>query len=58
MNPQALADYPNADGVVALTHGQGCALDAQGDGLALLRRTLAGYARHPNFAAVLVVGLG
>lgn len=58
VNPQALADYPNVDGVVALTHGQGCALDAQGEGLALLRRTLAGYARHPNFAAVLVVGLG
>jgi altronate hydrolase len=26
--------------------------------LQVLRRTLGGYARHPNFAAVLVVGLG
>uniref|UniRef100_UPI003F490EA9 UxaA family hydrolase n=1 Tax=Cupriavidus yeoncheonensis TaxID=1462994 RepID=UPI003F490EA9 len=58
INPQALADYPNVDGVVALTHGQGCAVDGEGEGLALLRRTLAGYARHPNFAAVLIVGLG
>ncbi|CAN7665680.1 Galactarate dehydratase (L-threo-forming) [compost metagenome] len=58
LNPQALADYPNVDGVVALTHGQGCAVDGEGQGLALLRRTLAGYARHPNFAAVLIVGLG
>ncbi|SOZ40933.1 UxaA family hydrolase [Cupriavidus neocaledonicus] len=58
VNPQALADYPNVDGVVALTHGQGCAVDGEGEGLALLRRTLAGYARHPNFAAVLIVGLG
>lgn len=58
INPQELADYPNVDGVVALTHGQGCAVDGQGEGLALLRRTLAGYARHPNFAAVLIVGLG
>jgi altronate hydrolase len=26
--------------------------------MALLRRTIAGYARHPNLAAVLIVGLG
>nr|WP_315591741.1 altronate dehydratase family protein [uncultured Cupriavidus sp.] len=58
INPHALAEFPNVDGVVALTHGQGCAVDAEGEGLALLRRTLAGYARHPNFAAVLIVGLG
>ena len=24
----------------------------------VLRRTLAGYAQHPNFAAILIVGLG
>ena len=57
-NPAALADYPHVDGVVALTHSGGCGIDPQGPGLALLRRTLAGYARHPNFAAVLMVGLG
>ncbi|WP_028232099.1 UxaA family hydrolase [Paraburkholderia mimosarum] len=56
--PGVLRDYPNVDGVVALTHGQGCAIDSQGEGLALIRRTLGGYARHPNFAAVLIVGLG
>lgn len=58
IRPQALADYPNVDGVVALTHGGGCAIDPEGEGIAILRRTLAGYARHPNFAAVLVIGLG
>jgi altronate hydrolase len=58
IRPEALAGYPNVDGVVALTHGLGCAVDAGGEGLALLRRTLAGYARHANFAAVLVIGLG
>jgi altronate hydrolase len=58
IHPEALAAFPNVDGVVALTHGLGCAVDSQGEGLALLRRTLAGYARHPNFAAVLIVGLG
>jgi len=31
---------------------------ADGEGIALLRRTLNGYARHPNFGALLVVGLG
>jgi altronate hydrolase len=31
---------------------------ADGDGIRLLRRTLDGYARLPNFAALLVVGLG
>jgi altronate hydrolase len=33
-------------------------VDSEGEALQLLRRTLAGYARHPNFAAVLVIGLG
>ena len=50
--------FPNVDGVVALTHGSGCGMDTHGDGMKLLRRTLGGYARHANFAGVLVVGLG
>ena len=57
-NPAALADFPNVDGVVALTHGTGCGMDTEGMGMQLLQRTLAGYATHANFAAVLVVGLG
>ncbi len=58
IRPEALADYPHVDGVVALTHGMGCATASDGEELQVLRRTLGGYARHPNFAAVLVVGLG
>ncbi|RIZ41081.1 UxaA family hydrolase [Pseudomonas putida] len=58
IHPEVLADYPNVDGVVALTHGAGCAVDPSGEALSLLRRTLAGYAVHPNFAAVLIIGLG
>ena len=58
IHPERLAPYPNVDGVVALTHGMGCATDSEGEELQVLRRTLGGYARHPNFAAVLVVGLG
>jgi altronate hydrolase len=53
-----LADYPNVDGVVALTHKTGCGMAGEGEGMDLLRQVIAGYARHPNFAAVLVVGLG
>ena len=58
VRPEALADFPNVDGVVALTHGMGCATASDGEELHVLRRTLGGYAKHPNFAAVLVVGLG
>lgn len=58
VHPEHLEAFPNVDGVVALTHGLGCAVDEQGEGLAIIRRTLAGYATHPNFAAVLVIGLG
>ena len=57
-HPEALADFPNVDGIVALTHGMGCATASDGEELQVLRRTLGGYARHANFAAVLVVGLG
>ena len=52
-----LADFPNVDGVVALTHKTGCGM-TQDEPLRLLRRTLAGYARHPNFSHVIVLGLG
>jgi altronate hydrolase len=54
----ALRAYPNVDGVVAITHGSGCGMSGGGEGIELLRRTLRGYADHPNFAGVLVVGLG
>jgi altronate hydrolase len=55
---ELLAAYPNLDGVVALTHGSGCGMAGAGEGFDLLRRTLSGYARHPNFAGLLVLGLG
>ncbi|WP_206958041.1 UxaA family hydrolase [Trinickia acidisoli] len=54
----AMAAFGNVDGVVAITHQSGCAMPSAGDGIALLRRTLTGYARNPNFAGVLLVGLG
>ncbi|MBE0546182.1 MAG: altronate dehydratase [Rubrivivax sp.] len=56
--PQRLAAYPNVDGVVAFSHSLGCGMEMTGEPMALLRRTMAGYARHANLAGVLVVGLG
>jgi altronate hydrolase len=53
-----LAAYPHVDGVVALTHGAGCGMDDHGPGMRVLQRTIAGYAKHANFAAILIVGLG
>jgi altronate hydrolase len=53
-----LDDYPNVDGVVALTHKTGCGMASEGEATDVLRRTIAGYARHPNFYASQLVGLG
>ncbi|MCA9116071.1 MAG: altronate dehydratase [Planctomycetaceae bacterium] len=53
-----LADYPQIDGVVALTHQGGCAMQYGGEDHEQLSRTLAGFARHPNIAAYLILGLG
>ena len=50
--------YPNVDGVVALTHKSGCGMASEGEPMDVLRRTMAGYARHANFYAVQMVGLG
>jgi altronate hydrolase len=53
-----LKDFPNVDGVVAITHGSGCGMGAKGEGIDILKRTLRGYADHANFAGVLLIGLG
>ncbi len=50
--------FPNVDGIVALTHSTGCGMADSGDGYMNLQRVLWGYARHPNFAGILMVGLG
>ena len=56
--PDVLAEYPNVDGVVAFVHGTGCGMAGDGDGFEALQRVMWGYARHPNHAGVLMVGLG
>ncbi|GMG94066.1 altronate dehydratase family protein [Cupriavidus metallidurans] len=56
--PERLAAYPNVDGVVAFAQSSGCGMSSPSEHFDLLRRTLAGYARHANLAGVLIVGLG
>ncbi len=53
-----LKRYKNVDGVVPIVHGSGCGMANSGEGYDLLFRTLSGYARNPNFAAILLIGLG
>jgi altronate hydrolase len=53
-----LRQYPNVDGVVPITHKHGCAMQYDGPDHQQLDRTLAGFARHPNVAAYILVGLG
>ena len=56
--PERLAAWPNVDGIVPITHSVGCGMDSNGKGMDLLRRTIAGYVRHANFAGVVIIGLG
>ena len=53
-----LRDYPNVDGIVALTHPAGCGMQFGGQAHQMLNRVLGGLARHPNIGAFLLVGLG
>lgn len=53
-----LEEFPNVDGIVPIVHGTGCGMSATDEGYATLFRTLSGYAQHPNFAGILLIGLG
>jgi len=54
----ALREFPNVDGVFAITHKGGCGMQYGGEDHEQLDRTLAGFAKHPNVAAYILVGLG
>ncbi len=56
--PERMRRWPNVDGVFAATHTTGCALEYHGIKHQMLGRVIAGYAKHPNVAACLVIGLG
>jgi altronate hydrolase/galactarate dehydratase len=53
-----LRDNPAIDGVVPIVHGTGCGMSGRDEGYETLFRTLQGYSRNPNFAGILLVGLG
>jgi altronate hydrolase len=53
-----LADYPNIDGVIALTQDNGCVIDYRGVIFDTFKRTAWGYATNPNMGGVMMVGLG
>lgn len=50
-------DYPNVDGVIAITHKSGCTTPP-GESADMLRRVIVGFARHPNIAGYVMIGLG
>ncbi|MDO5528201.1 MAG: altronate dehydratase family protein [Paracoccus sp. (in: a-proteobacteria)] len=53
-----LDEFPGIDGIVPIVHGTGCGMAASGEGYETLMRVIRGYAAHPNFGGVLLVGLG
>jgi len=50
--------WENVDGVIPFIHESGCGMELTGEPMDLLRRTLAGYIRHPNMAGAVVLSLG
>ena len=50
-------DFPNVDGVIALTHKVGCGIPAA-ESLKLLERVTVGMAHHPNISGYVMIGLG
>lgn len=54
--PEILRHYPQIDGIIGLTHKNGCGMGREG--ISVLQRVLAGMAAHPNVGAYLLVGLG
>ena len=57
-NKGGLDGIDNIDGVVAFTHGGGCALNTAEEGYRYLTGVIAGYVNHPNVGGALLIGLG
>ena len=53
-----LEEHPNVDGIVPIVHGAGCCVNTEDESFNMLQRTVWGHVGHPNFAAVLLLGLG
>lgn len=50
--------YNHIDGVVPIVHGTGCGIATDSEAMRVLTRVIDGYSTHPNFAGVLLIGLG
>ena len=57
-NKGGLDGITNIDGVVAFTHGGGCAINTAEEGYHYLTAVLAGYVNHPNVGGAVLIGLG
>jgi altronate hydrolase len=55
--PEFRRDFPNIDGVVAFTYKGGCGIPL-GEPVDLLKRVMAGIARHSNIFGYVMIGLG
>jgi len=55
---EVIKKYPNVDGVVPFVTELGCGMEQSGEPIDLLRRTIAGYVRHPNMGAAIVLAVG
>ena len=53
-----LDQFPGVDGIVPIVHGAGCCIGTNDEAFRKLQRAIWGYATHPNFASVLMLGLG
>ncbi|CAN5720852.1 altronate dehydratase family protein [soil metagenome] len=51
-------EFPNVDGIFAITHKGGCGLPFEGPDHQQLERVLSGFANHPNVGAYVLIGLG
>jgi len=56
--PERLRDFPQVDGVLAFSHGNGCGMEFGGEHHQILNRVMGGMARHPNIGGYVLVGLG
>jgi altronate hydrolase len=56
-NEDLRRDFPNVDGVIALTPKVGCGIPAA-ESLKLLERVTVGMAHHPNISGYVMIGLG
>jgi altronate dehydratase len=52
------ASSPTSTASCPIVHGTGCGMSGEDEGYDTLFRTIAGYARNPNFGGILLVGLG